>query len=600
MTSKAMGRAVEMDPQFAMPERPRFLSETVSVPLHDGLLIEGTDEQQVLRGPAVKNLLPRLIPLLDGTRSMDQVAACLPQLPSRAIHNATALLYTRGVLEDSAADPDTGVDSFEQETLAFFRRYVDATRVNRSGAEACHRLKDSETNVYAVGRHAEQLSHFLNRAILEAGIGSSRTICSYADLRHATDTPRSPAKRLLVVLIEGEEDANELAQLDGECATLGIPWVRAAIDPKRGIAEVGPYFERGETACYRCFAANRRNEQAAESDYFADAVEIFLHARTCVDLLASEAIYILSRIGPMAARGMVTRYDLSTWNSRQLRIHRQAACPVCRGGAITPHPARDAAAVSMVLSYEDAVAFPSRHLLDPKTHQMHYRAANIELANRGKRYPSAERIPLPAAGGLPEADGDSLTHLMMPGKPTQRLTLPRLANLLRLTAGLDRDSTQTKNKTRRWAPTGGNLGSVELYVAAREIDGLQRAIYFYQPQEHLLARISSAMQASEMEELIRQVTPRSAPADAVLFFAAAHHRLAQKYGAFAYRLTQLDAGVAQVQVRTVASGLGLSAAVVTNWRDEAVMDALDLVPFSEIITGVMQVSGAGLENGAKQ
>lgn len=599
MTSKVMGRAVEIDPQFAMPERPRFLSETVVLPLGDGLLIDGTDEQQVLRGPAIKNLLPQLIPLLDGTRSMDQLADSLPQLPSRAIHNAVALLYTRGVLEDSAADPAAGTNSFEQETLAFFRRYVDATRVNRSGAESYNRLRNAETAVYAIGPHAEQFAHFLNRALLSAGVESSYTIDLLSDVHNFNDT--SGKNRLLAVVVEGVEDTGELAQLDEECGALGIPWVRAVIDSQRGIAEIGPYFERGETACYRCFAATRHNEQnEAESDYFDDAAEAYLHARACVDLLATEAIYILSRIGPMATRGMVTRYDLATWNSQQLRVHRQAACPVCRGRAIAADAASNEPSVSMVLAYEDAVAFPSRHLLDPKTHQMHYRAANMELANHGKRYPSAEHIALPSSDALPVPDGGLLAHLTTPGKPSQQLTLPHLANLLRLTAGMDRGSTQTKNKTRRWSPTGGNLGSVELYVAARNIDGLPCAIYFYQPQEHTLARISPVMQAGEMEELFEQLMSSSSSADALLFFAAAHHRLAQKYGAFAYRLTQLDAGVAQVQARTVASGLGLSAKVVTNWQDEAIMNALDLVPFSEIVTGVMQVSGAEFVNGAKQ
>ncbi|HEX6545259.1 MAG TPA: SagB family peptide dehydrogenase, partial [Bryobacteraceae bacterium] len=555
---------------------------------------EGTDEQQVLRGPAIKNLLPQLVPLLDGTRSMDQLAEDLPQLPPRAIHNAIALLYARGVLEDSAADPASGTDSFEQETLAFFRRYVDATRVNRSGAEAYDRLRNAETAVYAIGRHAEQFSHFLNRALLEAGIRSSHTLSSYAELRRNPALAGNAKKRLLLVLVEGEEDANELKALDEECASLGIPWVRAVIDSQRGIAEIGPYFECGETACYRCFAASRRAANKTSLTGSVEEAEAYLHGRTCVGLLASEAIYILSRIGPMATRGMVTRYDLATWSSQQLGGHRQACCPVCRGRAVAADDTSDNSAVSIVLAYEDAVAFPSRHLLDPKTHQMHYRAANIELANRGKRYPSAERIALPPGDVLPEPDGDSLAQLTMPVKPSHQLTLYRLANLLRLTAGLDRIVTQTKNKTRRWAPTGGNLGSVELYVAAREIEGLPCAIYFYQPHEHLLARVNSVMQAREMEELMRQIAPTSASADALLFFTAAHHRLAQKYGAFAYRLSQLDAGVAQVQARMVASGLGLSAKVVTHWQDEAAMNALDLVPFSEIVTGVMQVNGAEL------
>src|SRR3954447_12283567 len=115
MTAESMGQAVEIDPQLVMPKRPRFLRELVAVEMGDGLLIEGTDEQQVLRGSAAKTLLPKLIPALDGTHTTEELAALYPQLPSRAIHNAVALLYTRGLLEDAAADPDGTTDDVSTE-----------------------------------------------------------------------------------------------------------------------------------------------------------------------------------------------------------------------------------------------------------------------------------------------------------------------------------------------------------------------------------------------------------------------------------------------------------------------------------------------------
>ena len=62
VTAEAMARAVQFDPQFAMPARPRFPRELVVVPLPDGLLVEGTDDQQVLRGQATRTLLPSADP----------------------------------------------------------------------------------------------------------------------------------------------------------------------------------------------------------------------------------------------------------------------------------------------------------------------------------------------------------------------------------------------------------------------------------------------------------------------------------------------------------------------------------------------------------
>ena len=602
MTSKAMGWAVESDPQFIMPARPRFLTELVAVPVEEGMLLDGTDEQQFLRGPAIKSVLPQLIPLLDGTRSIDQLANSLPHLPLRAVHNATALLYTRGLLEDSAADPRDATDRFAPHSLAFFRRHVDATRVNRSGAEAFHRLSGAEAAVYAVGPHAETYAHFLSCTLLNAGVGSSSIVNSYSDLQRSFSAGAHPKARLLAVLIEGAEDTSELERLDDECAALGIPWVRAVVAPEMSTADLGPYFERGETACYRCFAegnnGSERNEPGKQECVNGPAA--YLHGRAWADMLATEVIYILSRIAPMATRNNVSRYNLSTWNAKSLRVHRQPDCVLCRGyKAQTNSIGKSTTSSATVLAYEDAVAFPSRHLLDPKAHQVHYRASNVELANQGKRYPSAERIPLPPGPELPPPAGDSLAHIMNRpnGDPPQRLTLPRLASLLLLTAGIDRRDGHTKSKVRRWAPTGGNLGSVELYIAVRDVEGLPPAIYFYQAHEHLLARLTHIMGDDEIDRFIQHAAPSKPSTGALLLFAAAHHRVAQKYGAFAYRLTQLDAGVAQAQTQVVANALGLSAGIAKSWSDDAIMSALDLVPFSEIITGVVYLDGSKLKGG---
>ena len=105
LEGNTMARAVEFDPQFQMPAQPRFPHELVVVPLEDGLLVEGTDVRQVLRGKATKNLLPHLLPLLDGTRTIGELKQALPQVPLTHISSAVALLYTRGLLEDSVADP---------------------------------------------------------------------------------------------------------------------------------------------------------------------------------------------------------------------------------------------------------------------------------------------------------------------------------------------------------------------------------------------------------------------------------------------------------------------------------------------------------------
>ncbi len=283
------------------------------------------------------------------------------------------------------------------------------------------------------------------------------------------------------------------------------------------------------------------------------------------------------------------RYDLKTWDAQRLTVCREPGCIECRGrqaGArvATPTPA--------ALAFEEAVAFPSRHLLEPKSHQIHYHAHSIELGNQTKRYPSAERIPLPVASGLPYPTGDALKCLTGSTAPTEPLTLERLAALLMLAGGLDRNARYPGRKLRRWAPTGGNLGSVELYVAAPAVTGLAPGVYFYQAHEHILVRITPVMDAGQVAAFIECAAPGGEPAEALIVFAAAHHRVAQKYAAFAYRVVQLDGGVALAQMQAAGTGIGLQIAVAHHWHEDILLDRLDLVPFSEIVTGVARVKGA--------
>lgn len=584
ISAEAMARAVQFDPQFEMPVRPRFPQELVAVPLTDGLLIDGTDEQQILRGQATKVLLPRLLPLLDGNRTLEQLAAELSPVPAEHIKGAIALLYTRGVLEDGAADPDLDPSDIDAQTLSFYRRHVDATRVNRSALEAAERLRNSEVLVLAAGRNQAEARELISKQLRQAGVGTVHDGQVLHQPRGYESTDQTGSK-LIIMLVEGEDDHETLAELDELCSHLGIPWLRVAVDSETASADIGPYFERGETACYRCFwkANGKRGATVAASRRAR-----WLQMRMWANLLATEAIYLLSRIAPAATGLHVTRYNLADWSARRLRFPKLPGCPNCR-----PLPTVNFGEIEPAVAYEDAVRFPSRHLMDPKSHQVHYRASNLELAKDGKRYPSAKQITLPARAELAQPKGSTLEHLLAGRVPaTERLDLSRLASLLLLTAGVKHVDEQT-GRVFRWAATGGNLGSVEMYVAVRDVAGLEPGFYFYQPYEHQLASLSAGQGLAEVEKFIRQAVPFESEEmpGALIIGAGAMHRVAHKYGPFAYRVINLDAGVAFGQSHLVGRSLGLNTYQAQRWADDVIADRLDLMDAAEAVTGVLMVSG---------
>jgi SagB-type dehydrogenase family enzyme len=109
-------------------------------------------------------------------------------------------------------------------------------------------------------------------------------------------------------------------------------------------------------------------------------------------------------------------------------------------------------------------------------------------------------------------------------------------------------------RRRRIVPTGGNLGSVRLWVLARHIDGLGRGAYLYDPQEHSLS-FRNGFDDSELSAALG--TTAKLPA-CVILGAGDLAKCAQKYEGFAYRLIHLDAGIAVGFAHAVAEALGLS------------------------------------------
>lgn len=577
VAAETMARAVQFDPQFVAPVRPRFPRELVLIPLAEGLLVEGTDEQQLLRGQATKTLLPRLLPLLDGTRTIAQLATELNDVAPGHIQQAIALLYTRGLLEDAAADPVMEAQQIDPHLLAFFRRHVDTTRVNRSALQAAERLQNSAVVVYGVGHETQRGQ--LAEQLRSAGIGS----VTEAELGSALQFPTRYKHQLVVVLVVGDDDEAALTQLDEQCAQLGVAWLRVAVTNEA--ADLGPYFERGETACYRCF-------RIADAHKPASSAVTALQTKLWAAMLATEVIYLLSRIAPLATGVYVKRYDLQDWSAQALRFPRLPGCPNCR-----PVAGMEAGPINAAIVFEDAVRFPSRHLNDPKGHQVHYRVSNLDLAKDSKRYPNAAKVSLPAQEQLIQVPGSVLQHLPQaePRKDAvAALHLESLASLLLLSGGIWHDDGPDAVKTvkpKRWAATGGNLGSVELYVAAYNVAGLAPGLYFYEVREHQLAQLSSLWTPEDAAQFIAQATGSSNCPDALILSVGATHRVASKYGAFAYRVINLDAGVALAQLQMVASSLGHSTRLAERWADDVIAEQLNLHDLSEAVTGAVYING---------
>lgn len=556
LSAERIAAAARTDPQLSVPRRPRLVDGLVVVALEQGLLVEGGAERQLFRGAASRTLLPRLLPLLDGSRGLDELAVALPDESLSRLDKAVALLYACGLLEEGG-----GATSSAPEVATFVSRHVDTTRANRHAAQALDRLARARVELRGPATLVASLGDELERA----GIG---------EVVPGNGPLPSAATTLVVAAVEGEEPRERLEALDVACARHDIPWIRVAV--RSGSIELGPRFERPSTACYRCFASLHLPGADAGTASVA-------RRELAVALAAADVVWLLARVGTPLSPNGVSRLELDHWTQRTFTVPPVPGCPVC-----CPLPDRGPLdEVPVAYAYERSVDFPPRHLLNVKDHQHHYKDANLALQEDSKRYPSAPTVALGAPGAAP-APGGRFAGGRPVGPAARALDAATLAGLLLRCFGRRDGPAAIPGKVSRWAPTGGNLGSAQAYVLAWEVDGLSPGIYFYLAAEHALATLPGPRERAELASLAAGTGVPVAPGTvAALVLTGALGRVARKYATFAYRSISLDAGCALAQLDVVATGYGQHAGFATRWDDDALLALLALDDRQEPITGVV-------------
>ena len=72
----------------------------------DGMLLEHGGSVIAFSGAAARRLLPALLPLLDGTRSVDEIVEIVGPPVAAAVENALELLADQGLLTQGSDDLD--------------------------------------------------------------------------------------------------------------------------------------------------------------------------------------------------------------------------------------------------------------------------------------------------------------------------------------------------------------------------------------------------------------------------------------------------------------------------------------------------------------
>ena len=207
-----------------------------------------------------------------------------------------------------------------------------------------------------------------------------------------------------------------------------------------------------------------------------------------------------------------------------------------------------------------------------------------------KRYSTAKTV------GLPTPESSPFTDVLLARRTSRRysslpVTLGELSSLLAFSAGVQRWATTEDGEVPlKTSPSGGARHPIECYVVARDVAGLEPAIYHYGSDRHVLERIG----ANVSIDRIKAYVPESAyfaRGSAMVFFTAVFERQLWRYPySRAYRASLIEAGHVCQTFLLTATSLGLASYCVMGLADTLIENDLGIDGITE---SVLYCAGVG-------
>jgi bacteriocin biosynthesis cyclodehydratase domain-containing protein len=275
------------------------------------VLLEHAGTLVTLEGAAARTLLPRLLPLLDGTRTADALVAELGPAIAPAVEYALGLLAENQLLVDG---PSVGNEAPVTHAATYAAAVTGAT----TQAAAVDALESARVAVVGTGATA----HELVRQLRSTGIEHVEPISLEAE----------PPPGSFVVVAPEHPDLDALHRVNNRALGCGDPWLQVLpYDGRYAVA--GPLFVPGTSGCRVCFVTRRAAASGFDDDF--DVVER-VPRRTpspapLVAIAAALAAVLVVRWLTVADPTLPGRfYALEPGTVLRLRFDRLLRVPRCR------------------------------------------------------------------------------------------------------------------------------------------------------------------------------------------------------------------------------------------------------------------------------
>jgi bacteriocin biosynthesis cyclodehydratase domain-containing protein len=355
------------------PSYPKLIDDIDVIPMADrSLQFRGVHTPVLLKGRHVVDLIPRLLHLLDGTRTVQEIITSLPTYDRADILTTLGMLLSKGLLEDGHSTAKLCFTDEEltyyNHQLTFLSRYIGLTRTAKDRYEFQVRLKKSRVLLLSSGTIGSESA----KAFCRAGIGQLY-ICTidpptpvlldplelsginpFISVQTIGANVRSPSEIEtlichsapdLIVVATSRPIPSVWECLNETCLSMQRSWIRMTIDGHVGL--IGPTVIPFQTPCYICFATRL---QANTCQYYEDlsytqyldtdegtarGAELPQWSRALAELLGLEVMKLLSYFAIPATYGRVVITDCLTLESKSSKVSKLPRCPACsRSGQI--------------------------------------------------------------------------------------------------------------------------------------------------------------------------------------------------------------------------------------------------------------------------